>query len=134
MYLFGCVQALALLLRGDGVHSFLSAGAVSGACEAMLPMLDNGLAAQAAPHIPCSPACRSMQKKRQAQELAQSVLHVLDLSLFSSAVLLAPEGLRPAALGLLCAVFRQACLSQGYARHGLDSPPEASFTGALPSS
>ena len=123
------MQALALLMRGTGTYSFLSPKAVSDACEALLPMLEHGATARAIPHIPCSPMCQSTQRRRQAQLLAQAVLHVLDLCLFSSAVMLVPEGLRHAALWLLCTVYRLACLSESHARHGMNSPPELAFTG-----
>ncbi len=125
------LQALALLLRGDGTHSFLSPKAVSDACEDLLPMLEHGSTARSTPHIPCSPMCQSAQRRHRAQLLAQAVLHVLDLSLFSSAVMLVPVGLRHAPLWLLCTVFRLACLSESRARHGMNSPPELAFAGMV---
>ena len=123
------LQALALLLRGDGTQSFLSPKAVSDACEDLLPMLEHGATAQSYPHIPCSPMCQSAQKRHRAQLLAQAVLHVLDLCLFSSAVMLVHTGQGHAALWLLCTVYRLACLPQSRARHGMNSPPELAFTG-----
>lgn len=122
-------KALALLLRGDGTNSFLSPKAISDAFEDLLPMLEHGTAAQSTPHTPCSPMCQSAQKRHRAQLGAQAVLHVLDLCLFSTAVMLGPEGLRHAALWLLCTVYRLACLPKSQARHGLNSPPELAYLG-----
>ena len=96
-------------------------------------MLEHGATARSTLHIPCSPMCQSAQRRDRAQLLAQAVLHVLDLSLFSSAVMLVPVGLRHAALWLLCTVYRLACLSESRARHGMNSPPELAFAGTLSS-
>lgn len=125
------MQALALLLRGDGTHPFLSPKAVSDACEDLLPMLEHGAIARSYPHIPCSPMCQSAQRRHRAQLLAQAVLHVLDLCLFSSAVMLLPTGQGHTALWLLCTVYRLACLPESRARHGMNSPPELAFIGKL---
>ena len=107
-----CMQALALLMRGDGARSFLEPKPLSDACEDLLPLLEHGLQAQASPHIPCSPRCRTAQQRQRAEALALVVVHVLDLSLFSAAVLVLPAGLQHPAFWLLCAVFRLACLPE----------------------
>lgn len=106
------MQALALLLRGSGAQSFLEPKLLSDVCEDLLPLLEHGLQARASPHIPCSPRCRTAQQRQRAEALALAVVHVLDLSLFSAAVLALPAGLRHPALWLLCAVFRLACLPE----------------------
>lgn len=128
-HLFMFAQALALLLRGNGTQSFLDGKAISTACEDMLPMLEHGLTARAQLHIPCSPKCQSTQKQRRAQSLALTALHVLDLSLFSAAVMLTSAGLRPAALRLLCEVYRLACLPQSSGQHYRDSPLDSPDAG-----
>ena len=106
------MQALALLLRGSGAQSFLEPKLLSDVCEDLLPLLEHGQQARASPHIPCSPRCRTAQQRQRAEALALAVVHVLDLSLFSAAVLALPAGLRHPALWLLCAVFRLACLPE----------------------
>ena len=129
---FCWLQTLALLLRGGGQRSLLDTWAVSDACEHLLPMLEQGATARSTPRVPCSPMCQAALRRCRAQLLAQAVLHVLDLCLFSSAVMLTSASLRPAALRLLCAVYRLACLPQRRGRHGMDSPPELALIGKLP--
>ena len=106
------MQALALLMRGDGARSFLEPKSLSDICEDLLPLLEHGLQAQASRHIPCTPRCRTAQQRQRAEALALAAINVLDLSLFSTAVLGLPAGLRHPALWLLCAVFRLACMPE----------------------
>ena len=105
-------------MRGNGARSFLEPKALSDVSEDLLPLLEHGLQARASPHIPCSPRCRTAQQRQRAEALALAVVHVLDLSLFSAAVLGLPAGLRHPALWLLCAVFRLACLPESCTQGG----------------
>ncbi len=107
-------KALALLLRGDGTHSFLSPKAVSdclrGSAAHAGAWEQPPESTPAHPLQPHVPVCAESGTERSW--VAQAVLHVLDLCLFSSAVMLGPVGLRHAALWLLCTVYRLACLSE----------------------
>ena len=127
-----CMQALALLMRGNGTRSFLEPKPLSDACEDLLPLLEHGVQARASPHIPCSPRCRTAQQRQRAEALALAVISVLDLSLFSAAVLGLPAGLRHPALWLLCAVFRLACLLESCAQGVSEDLSELQRPGKLP--